>query len=718
MSVTGGKIFNLIDSLNGDLCEYSPIPFWFLNDELTKEKLEAQMIDFKEKGVDGVVLHPRIGVPKELQYLSEEYFELLKHVVEVAARLNMKVVLYDEAMYPSGSAHGKVVEFNPEFASVGIIALDEEQIKADKFYKEGSRLFKIIAGPKDGKYIVQRPCGGTIRGIHFGEDDGEAGAPAASDILNQKAVDKFIELTHDANYEHLKEYFGTTIIGFFTDEPNVLGRRSRGHHPWSDGFLEFFTEAGGDVNGLWGIFEKQPNATTKLYRELIKQRLNDVYYKSLSDWCANHGIALMGHPAESADIDEEKYFHIPGQDLVFRWVSPELGGTKGKDSVMAKCSSDAARHMERRRNSNECFGVCSREGKAWYFTGGDMKWFIDWLGVRGVNLYIPHAFYYSLLDRRKDERPPDVGPGNIWWKHYKHYSVYMKRISYLMTDSKNGAKVAVLCESGRMPFAEMESFYENQIEFNYLQRCMLDKCEVKDGKLCIAGYEYDYIYDVSDNARIDGVTYIAGIDDVTERDIVVEPFCPKLCTTHLIKDGVDMYFCVNESLDAIKGNVTIKGEHDIVAYDLWTGKSYKLPAQKAGTTSFELELDGRGSLLIICADEDTGMLQFKPAENVVDITDSLELICEKEDIFEKTYAMNYNIDKPEGNEVFSVTAEEMVECWCNGSFVGVSFYNKHKFECGPFLKEGDNDIKLVVTGNAANRYTDNRIPYGIGLDAR
>ena len=74
--MVNGKTFNLISAMNGDLCEYSPIPFWFLNDELTKEKLEAQMKDFKEKGVDGVVLHPRIGVPKDLEYLSEEYFDL------------------------------------------------------------------------------------------------------------------------------------------------------------------------------------------------------------------------------------------------------------------------------------------------------------------------------------------------------------------------------------------------------------------------------------------------------------------------------------------------------------------------------------------------------------------------------------------------------------------------------------------------------------------
>ena len=31
----------------------------------------------------------------------------------------------------------------------------------------------------------------------------------------------------------------------------------------------------------------------------------------------------------------------------------------------------------------------------------DMKWYLDWLFVRGVNMIFPHAFYYSLRDRRK-----------------------------------------------------------------------------------------------------------------------------------------------------------------------------------------------------------------------------------------------------------------------------------------------------------------------------
>src|SRR5690625_7776347 len=80
-----------------------------------------------------------------------------------------------------------------------------------------------------------------------------------------------------------------------------------------------------------------------------------------------------------------------------------------------------------------------------------MKWYMDWLLVRGVNLMCPHAFYYSIDgDRRSQERPPDVGPNNHWWPFYKQFAQYMKRLSWLMTDSTNITTVAVLCEADHL----------------------------------------------------------------------------------------------------------------------------------------------------------------------------------------------------------------------------------------------------------------------------
>lgn len=121
----------------------------------------------------------------------------------------------------------------------------------------------------------------------------------------------------------------------------------------------------------------------------------------------------MGHPEVSDDVEEELYFQIPRQDLIMRKVSPETGGLMEFDSVQAKLSGDIARHLGRRRNANECFEICYKENIPWYFEVKDMKWYIDWLGMRGVNLFVPHAFFSSVAGARSGERPPDVGPNNI-----------------------------------------------------------------------------------------------------------------------------------------------------------------------------------------------------------------------------------------------------------------------------------------------------------------
>ncbi len=447
--------------------EFTPIPFWFLNGDLRDEEIRRQLSDFASHGVYGVVLHPRIGLPKRIPYLSKTFFHYIRTAVKTAADLDMKVVLYDEGMYPSGSAGGQVVEGHTEFASQGIVLTD--------------RVFngdEVLAKTEYGT-LVARKSGGTIRGLHWGEDDGEPGAPASADILNQDAVNRFLELTHEAYYRELKEYFGNTIIGFFTDEPGILGRNVEGMFPWTRGFAADFTAAGGELAELAALFTGEKNAAVRLYHEMLLEREGRVYYGSLSDWCEKHGIALMGHPHQSDDIEVEKYFHIPGQDLALRWVAPENGGITGMDSTMAKCSSDAARLMNRRRNSNECFGACNKDGNPWQLSGSDIKWYLDWLSVRGVNLFIPHAFYYSIAGKRKEERPPDVGPNSIWWPYYQMWSVYMSRLSCLMTEGKLQARVAVLCQNRDLKPELTAPLYERQISFQYLPESVWKECRVE-----------------------------------------------------------------------------------------------------------------------------------------------------------------------------------------------------------------------------------------------
>ena len=685
--------------------EFSPIPFWFLNDTLTDEEIARQLCDFHDKGVFGVVLHPRIGIPESTTYLSDQFMHFIKVAVQTAAGLGMSVVLYDEAMYPSGSAHGLVVAENPKFAAQAIVLTED--------CTEG----KLIAKCKSGKYIVQVNSGGTIRGIHYGEDDFEENAPPAADLLSQASVDTFIRLTYQRYFDVVGEYFGSTVIGFFTDEPSVLGRCCRNNcFPFTWDFEIDFEKAGGRLDELEGLFTGEENESTILYRKMIFQRELDVYYESLHRFCAEHGIAFMGHPHFGDDIECERYFDIPGQDMVLRWVAPEKDPLGGRESAQGKCSSDAARISGKRRNSNECFGVCVRNDIPWYFTGADMKWYIDYLGVRGVNMFIPHAFYYSVRGKRKDERPPDVGPNNIWWEHYGQISDYIKRISYIMTDSANEARVAVMCENRDMRIDRVREFYENQVEFNYLPYADFHPDMVQGNSLVVGNNVYTYVC-CDDNERVPSLQKIEGIKDLGYRDIYTEKPCPTLRVSRIQKNGVRMIFLTNEGDTDIVTRASIDDATELIFIDLWTGCYWKQQCERySGKTHFDLSMKYRESLLLIldCNGTVDAPLQNKKEYASVDF----RMIHHDDTKYIKTYAGSLNADKVNNENLWiSVDAEEMVECFVNGNFVGVSLWNRHEFNLASYLHSGENEILLRVTGNAANRFTNYKIPYGLNNDA-
>lgn len=699
--------------------EFTPIPFWFFNDKPDKEIIKRQLEDYVEKGVNALVLHPRIGIPEEISYLSEAYFEAVRYVVDTAAQLNMKIVLYDEGMYPSGSAHGMVVAANPEYAAKGIIIAQEAGTDP------------VITPLPHNRYLVKRKTQGTIRGIHFGEDDGEAGAPAAADILNPDAVAQFIQLTHDRYYEELKPYFGTTIIGFFTDEPCALGRNAELFREWADGMEREIIESGGSLEELEGLFTGQENATTRIYHKLIKAHLRETFYKALHHWCEEHSIWLMGHPAQSDDVEEELYFHVPGQDLIMRRVSPETGGLLEPDSVQAKLPADIARHLGRRRNANECFGVCCRQQIPWYFTGMDMKWYINWLGIRGVNLFIPHAFYYSVEGQRKEERPPDVGPNNIWWNHYKQFSDYIKRISWLMTDSVNGAKIAVLCDNNQIPFAETALLYENQVEFNYLPVSLLKDCHTQGQILCIREYRYEAVLNVLGkeyDQNLDGVTIVHDEKQLLNdqfRTIKTSEPCPCLRAVGLQKDGNRMYLLSNEGTKTIRTRIWFPGGASLLSMDLWKNAFYPSPAiYQTDGAWMEVQLEPCEMLLVIydgmgsnnrkncgkTSDKESKNLAGMIREAIPNWTERFTL--QKKENNKAEYQYSFKAEEISGIEIFEVTGEEMIECRCNGQTAGVSFLNPHRFEVGKFLHKGINTIQLTVTGNAANQYENADIFYG------
>lgn len=502
------------------LREGTLVPFWFWNDALDEQELLRQIDDFQRHGVHGFVIHPRVGLPRSLGWMSDALLHFYDVAITAAAQRGMIVFLYDDGMYPSGSASGQVVEANPLYACRGlakITCIGRQTPVLPQGWNEVARFH-----PRDGNdfVVVDRPVGATMRGLHFldpdpprhpGPDSNSPGSPrpdpdedepAAADLLNPDAVACFIRLVYDRFFTQFKRHFGRTVQAIFTDEPGVLGRGApAGCVPGTTGMLAHVSRILGydftpHLPALWDA--NIPDAAVRRadYHRAVQARLEETYYRPLHDWCEAHGVALTGHPERSDQIGVLRHFQMPGQDLVWRYVEPgKPSALEGEHATMAKCSSSAMIHGGRRRNANEFCGAYGHR-----LTFEEMQWLAHWCLIRGVNLLLPHAFYYSVRGPRMDERPPDVGPHSAWWNtRFTDFAENTARLCLLNTDSTHVCDIAILGASNRLPWRAAKICFQHQRDFNYL-----DLSHLADGSACVD----------ADGIRIAGMHY---------RVLVVEP---------------------------------------------------------------------------------------------------------------------------------------------------------------------------------------------------
>jgi hypothetical protein len=472
--------------------ECSLLPFWFWNDDLSEAEIIRQIADFEAHGVYGFVIHPRVGLPRSLGWMSDGLLRFIEIAINEAARRDMKVILYDEGMYPSGSSSGQVVALNPAFACRGLARVDVGSGSLLPLGPDENLVAECTTAGGNRMAVIDRKVDAYIRGLHYAGDGPAEDEPPMSDILNSQATQAFIQLVYDRFAEAFGKYFGSTVIGIFTDEPNPLGKcREAAVRPGTTGILDEVNAFLGydftpHLPALWLDDEPDAKRFRRDYHRAIQRRLAQTWYGPLSEWCRSHGIALCGHPAEGDQLGVQRYFDIPGQDLVWRFVEPNKpSALEGPESTQAKCSSSAMIHLGRQRNSNE---FCGAYGAQTTFT--EMKWLADWCLVRGVNLLIPHAFYYSVRGYRRDERPPQLGPHSPWWDRFKPFADHCRRLCWINSECTHLCSVAILADPDHCPWRAAKICFQNQHDFNYVDPASLESAAMDSDGIRLAGMHY------------------------------------------------------------------------------------------------------------------------------------------------------------------------------------------------------------------------------------
>ena len=428
---------------------YYPRPLWFWNEKPTKQGIREIMENcarHDKYGGFGVLPYDACG----LEYMGEEYLELYGYVLQEAKRLGLKICLYDEWWFPSGWAGGFLRKNYPEACAK---RLDMEE------YTASGTSFSVVL-PTDGKRMAVVGMKGKERidlSPYVKENRLEWHAPAKdwlalcfilrdagwdhADYLSAEAVNKFIGCTHEVYYRHFSEYFGNVIDSAFYDEPQFYGAEGR---MWTEKFNERFEEKYQESPALYypALFYDIGEDTAFARNALLSLRA-DLYAESfpgtIQKWCTAHGISLTGH------VDQEEVENPCGitGDLMKSFRFQDIPGVdeiafEGRASSAYKIVSSAAVNWSKKLVMCECFGAMNDLKEE-----GIYRESFD-LFTKGVNLFVPHAVWYSS-DKEKIVFPPELSYRDPYFgKIMPAFSEYYSAVARCLQNGGQVNSVAVL----------------------------------------------------------------------------------------------------------------------------------------------------------------------------------------------------------------------------------------------------------------------------------
>lgn len=493
-------------------------------------------------------------------YCGPRWWETMDFLVPEAKKRGMRLWILDDRKFPTGYANGGF-ERHPEYQKWYLAERHMDimgpcrnsAVLVQNFMEPDGRLLGILACPKpdtetlavsgegildltanykDGFVFFDLPRGAYRLFVLFETQKG-GGREHYMNLIDSESVRVLIDEVYEKHYEHYAPYFGNTIAGFFSDEPELgningypfdagLGRRDT-RLPWSAELKKLLIgDFGKDfLNNLVALWYDMGGKTARV-RFTYMDRLTQLVYRCFSGqvgaWCAKHDVEYIGHIIEDDNAHTKlacsigHYFremegqHMAGIDVVHHQIVPGFTGSVhqwiagDRDGEffhfgLAKLGSSAA-HLDPKKKNRALCEIFGNYG--WAEGIPFMKWLTDHMLVRGINMFTPHAFSMSYPD-------PDCPPhfyargNNPEYEPFAWLMRYMQRAASLLSSGRPVIDAAVLyhaeSEWAGKPYQlfqkPVRALMENQIDCDVVWADLLTpEQKVEDGKLVINGNRY------------------------------------------------------------------------------------------------------------------------------------------------------------------------------------------------------------------------------------
>lgn len=515
--------------------EYRAAPFWAWNCELDKDELLRQIEIFKKMGIGGFHMHSRSGMATK--YLSKEFMDLVTACCDKAENEDMLAYLYDEDCWPSGFAGGIVTKdkrFRQRYLLITVNPIDASD-DFDDAYNNGKAYylteFNVLLNENgelsDYSVTKDKPKDNETKWYAYIAIESESGwynNQTYVDTLSKKAIDRFIEVTHEAYKKAVGDRFGKTVPSIFTDEPQLRHKQTLAYAqsrdnvtlPWAMELEKKFAEHYGyDICDklpelFWDLPEGKISYARYCYHDFVTELFTQSFADNCGKWCRDNGIAFTGHMmneptlfSQTGSLGEAmrayRSFTIPGIDML----------CDGHEYTTAKQAQSAAHQYGREGVMSELYGVTG-----WDYDFRGHKQQGDWQAALGITLRVPHLSWVSMKGDAKRDYPASINYQSSWYKEYSYVEDHFARVNTAMTRGKPVVKVAVIhpVETYWLHFGPSENtadirnslderfgeicewLISGTIDFDYICESLLPEQSVKAGNtLSVGEMEYSAV---------------------------------------------------------------------------------------------------------------------------------------------------------------------------------------------------------------------------------
>lgn len=557
------------DCLQGTHGSYI-LPFLWLHGE-PKERVYEEIMAIKNSGISEFCAESRPYV----NFCKEQWWDDFGFILKTAKELDMKVWLLDDRAFPTGFANGYLEDESRAHLRKKLIRERQSDVKGplkgvtvlvDPWVNKGAgeEVISVIAYKRVGEPEVLDPDSAidltptlTDGAVYFDVPEGTwrvctliktgpyCNLPSGNrflyyiDMLNKESCRSMIDAVYQPHYDRFKEYFGTTFMGFFSDEPGFLEKLGNYRHKpgrenmyepfsWRDDLPELIAQSAGIsaeearllVPAIWEDFGSKTALFRTHYMEVLTKLYTENFSWALGDWCREHGVMYIGHVIEDMNTHLRlgygagHYFRaldgqdMAGMDIVLTQEVPGFTSEFHRGSLADKgvaqpefyhytlpklaSSHSHIQPLKKGRAMCEIYGAFGwAEGLTY------MKQLTDQMLVNGINHYVPHAFSPKEDD---PDCPPHFynGGKNIQYPLFKNLMQYMGRTSHILFGGLHKASVAVFYNAeGEWSGGNSELFQfvctnlsQGLIDFDIIPYDVLNTAEIVNGKLVVNGEDY------------------------------------------------------------------------------------------------------------------------------------------------------------------------------------------------------------------------------------